>query len=228
MLTGAWPHLAVFDMMGTVVEDDGSVPACMKAAMTELDLPCPEEAIDRVRGASKREAFRLLVDEAGGDRDTLTGDAVYTAFLRHLTGRYTASPPRAVPGAPEALRWLRSRGVRVALNTGFNRAIVELLLRAMGWERDSVDCVVSGDDVARGRPAPDMIRLAMARTGVEDPARVMVVGDTALDLAAGQAAGAGWIVGVSSGAHPRARLEQAPHTHLLPSVAALPALLGEA
>jgi len=90
-----------------------------------------------------------------------------------------------------------------------------------------IDAIVCGDEVVAGRPAPAMIFEAMRRTGVSDPTRVMVVGDTVLDLQAGRAAGAGWVVGVTSGAHDRARLLQAPHTHLLQSVAEIPRLLGE-
>ncbi len=57
-------------------------------------------------------------------------------------------------------------------------------------------------------------------------AGVMVVGDTVLGLQAGSAAGAGWVVGVTSSAHDRARLSQAPHTHLWQTVAEIPKLLG--
>ncbi len=42
-----------------------------------------------------------------------------------------------------------------------------------------------GDDVPNGRPAPDMILLAMKLTGVDDPAQVANVGDTTLDLESG-------------------------------------------
>ena len=54
------------------------------------------------------------------------------------------------------------------------------------------------------------------------------VGDTTLDLQAGHAARVRWNVGVLSGAHTRARLETAPHTHIIDSVAALPGLFGDA
>jgi phosphoglycolate phosphatase-like HAD superfamily hydrolase len=82
--------------------------------------------------------------------------------------------------------------------------------------------VVCGDDVARGRPAPDLIVRAMAATGTADASVVANVGDTTMDLEAGHAAGVRWNVGVTSGAHDRARLERAPHTHLIASVADLP------
>jgi phosphoglycolate phosphatase-like HAD superfamily hydrolase len=65
----------------------------------------------------------------------------------------------------------------------------------------------------------------MAATGVTRANRVANVGDTTRDLEAAARAGVGWNVGVLSGAHDRATLARAPHTHLIDSVADLPALL---
>jgi len=53
-----------------------------------------------------------------------------------------------------------------------------------------------------------------------------VVGDTPLDLQAASNARAGWVVGVLSGAHGLETLGATPHTHLLPSIAAMPRLFG--
>ena len=94
------------------------------------------------------------------------------------------------------------------------------LMAALAWQ-DAVDTVVCGDDVASGRPAPDLIHEAMANVGVTEPLQVATVGDTSLDLEAGAAAGVGWNIGVLSGAHGRDALERSPHTHILGSVADL-------
>jgi phosphoglycolate phosphatase-like HAD superfamily hydrolase len=56
--------------------------------------------------------------------------------------------------------------------------------------------------------------------------RVASAGDTVLDLQAGHNAGAALNIGVLSGAHGRDQLQSAPHTHLLDSVAQLPALIA--
>jgi phosphoglycolate phosphatase-like HAD superfamily hydrolase len=70
-----------------------------------------------------------------------------------------------------------------------------------------------------------MILTAVLRLRIDDVAEVAVVGDTSSDLLAGTRAGASVVVGVLSGAHSRAELEGAPHTHIIRSVAELPALL---
>jgi phosphonatase-like hydrolase len=126
-----------------------------------------------------------------------------------------------VRGAAGTFSLLRERGIRVALNTGFDRETTDLLLEALGWADGIVDAVVCGDDVKLGRPAPYLIFHAMETVGVRDVHRVANVGDTVLDLQAGYNAGVRWNVGVLSGAHDRQKLESALHTHVIPSVAEL-------
>jgi len=111
------------------------------------------------------------------------------------------------------------------LNTGFDRDITSLLLAALNWDRGLVDAIVCGDDVAHGRPAPDLIFAAMKAVAVHDAQCVANVGDTVRDLEAAQGAGVKWNIGVLSGAHSLAKLQQAPHTHLVETVARLPDLL---
>jgi phosphoglycolate phosphatase-like HAD superfamily hydrolase len=64
----------------------------------------------------------------------------------------------------------------------------------------------------------------MEATGVASVHEVMCVGDTVLDLQAGRNAGVRYVVGVLSGAHKKSQMEKERHTHLIESVAALPAL----
>jgi phosphonatase-like hydrolase len=216
-------ELVVMDMAGTTVRDAGEVPGAFRAALAAHGIALTDAEIEAVRGASKREVVaRLLATHQPGAPPDLA-DAVYADFRSALAARYRAGV-RAVDGAEDTIRWLRDRGIRVALNTGFDREIVALLLDALGWADGMVDAVVCGDDVRQGRPAPYLIHRAMEAVGATDVRRVMNVGDTELDLRAGWNAGVAWNVGVTSGAHPRDRVERVPHTHLIESVADLPEL----
>jgi phosphonatase-like hydrolase len=214
---GLTPALVVFDLAGTTVRDSGQVPAAFAAALAESGIAVTAADLTAVRGASKRQAVLHLIPE-GPERATIA-EAAYAAFRDHLTRLYRAGGVEPIAGAAGVFSSLRARGVRVALNTGFDRDITSLLIDTLGWNRGVVDAVVCGDDVERGRPAPDLIRQAMAETGTAGAASVCNVGDTVLDLMAGRSAGVGWNVGVLSGAHDRSRLEAAPHTHLFDSVA---------
>jgi phosphonatase-like hydrolase len=215
-------ELVVLDMAGTTVHDGGEVPAAFRSALTAHGVAVTDDELAGVRGASKREVIRTLVTRHQPDALPSLAEEVYDEFRAALAERYGAGV-RAVEGAEDVFDWLRRRGVRLALNTGFDRVTTDLLLDALGW-RDAVDAVVCGDEVREGRPAPFLIFRAMEATGAGSVHRVMNVGDTELDLRAGWNAGVGWNVGVLSGAHPRERLERAPHTHLVASVASLPEL----
>jgi phosphonatase-like hydrolase len=141
-----------------------------------------------------------------------------------LARRFSESV-QAVPGAERTFAWLRRQGVKVALNTGFDREITDLLLNALQWSTGVVDAVACGDEVRLGRPAPYLIFRCMELTETLSVHEVAVLGDTVLDLQAGHSAGAKWNIGVLSGAHSREKLECEPHTHLIASVADLPGIL---
>lgn len=213
------PELVIFDVAGTTVEDGGQVPGAFASALGAHGIAVTAEQLEGVRGSSKREAVLRFVPE--GPRRAETAARVYESFRAGLARRFREGGVREVPGAAETFRALRARGARLALNTGFDRETTALLLDALGWAEGVVDAVVCGDDVARGRPFPDLILRAMETLGVRDARRVANVGDTALDLRAAHAAGVRWNVGVLTGAHGRRLLGAAPHTHLIPSVADL-------
>lgn len=218
----AAPGLVVFDVAGTTVRDRGEVPAAFRAALAAHGLAVDDDTLRGLRGASKRHAVQALVP-AGPERAERSG-TIYAEFRRRLVDRYRQDGVAAIDGAAELFVALRARGIAVALTTGFDADVTALLLEALGWDGHLVDVVVTGDRVPRGRPAPDLIHAAMEASGVTRCERVAAVGDTVRDLEAGHRAGVRWNVGVLSGAHDRATLAQAPHTHLLASVAELPRL----
>src|SRR5205814_951561 len=147
-------ELVVFDLAGTTVADRGEVSSAFTAALSEAGIAVTPEQLRAVRGASKREAIaRLLPDEP---RRSERAEQIYVSFRAHLE-RSFASGVAPIPGAQNVFAWLRGRGVRVALNTGFDRGTTALLLAALGWSNGVVDAILCGDDVTQGRPAPYLI-----------------------------------------------------------------------
>lgn len=213
--------LVICDMAGTTVEDAGQVPAAFTAALAEQGIVLSPAEVNAVRGASKRQTIHALTPE-GSDRAARSA-ATYAAFVRHLKAAF-AQGVRPVAGAVETFRWLRERGVKIALDTGFDREITNLLLTALDWQTGVVDAVVCGDEVSAGRPAPYLIFRCLEAAGVQSVHRVAAIGDTVLDLQAGHHAGVRWNIGVLSGAHRREQLAREPHTHLIAHVGELPQL----
>ncbi len=212
-------RLAVFDLGGTLIHDTADVAAIFKAALARYALEVDDRQLLALRGAAKLEVITHI---AAGSR--VEPKRIYATFQDLLVAAFSENGVRAIDGALQALERLAHRGLRIALTTGFDRRITAGLLAQLAWQA-RIDAVVCADEVAVGRPAPYMIFRAMEQTGVQDVREVLNVGDTDNDLLAGHHAGVGANLGVLSGAHDRARLEKAPHSALLASVAEVPTWL---
>jgi phosphonatase-like hydrolase len=220
-------ELAALDMAGTTIDEGGAVYDALQGAVAAEGVEVDEAAVQRWMGTDKREAIAGLVLEGGRARPTPQDvERMFIRFRELLAAAYAARPPVPIPGAPEAFEALRAAGTKVALTTGFSQDVVDPLLASLGWDMGVVDAVVCADDVPTGRPAPYLVFRAMERTGVVDVRRVLVAGDTAVDLRSGTNAGAGAVVGVGTGKLGLEGLRAEPHTHLVTSVADLPALIA--
>jgi phosphonatase-like hydrolase len=222
-------ELMVFDVAGTTLYDGDAVNHCLRGALAGAGLDVTRQAVNEVMGLPKREALRVLIRRSAL-RDALTGqiEAIHTDFTARMLRFYREHPTvREVPGTSATFRRMHEAGIRVALDTGFGRDILQAVLDRIGWvECGLVDATIASDEMPRGRPHPDMIHRLMAELGVEDPARAGKVGDTPADLLEGQAAGCGLVIGVTEGSHTRAELADHPHTHLIGTITELPPLLG--
>lgn len=219
-------RLVVLDVGGTIIEDRGDIPQELRSALSHHGIGSTPEEISRWRGAAKREIVRHFVElqspPPSVDREKLIGQ-IYDEFTRRLIEVYATVPP--IAGAEDAIRQLRQSGYLVATTTGFDRAITLPIFRRLGWEKYFA-AIICSDDVAQGRPSPFMLFHAMEAARVNSVTEVMAVGDTPLDLQAGTNGGLRGVVGVLTGASTEEKLRREPHTHILPSVAALPALLA--
>ncbi|MFG3102847.1 HAD family hydrolase [Streptomyces sp. NPDC048182] len=220
-------HLVVLDMAGTTVADGGLVERAFDAAARELGVepgtPDHAEKLDHVRatmGESKISVFRHLF----GTEDRAR--RANTAFEKAYGESVDAGLIAPVPGAREAVEELAADGRTVVLSTGFARVTQDAILAALGW-RDLVPLTLCPADAGgRGRPYPDLVLEAFLRTKAADALRqVAVVGDTSYDVLSGVRAGAGLVGGVRTGAHGDDAFRAAGATHVLDSVADLPALL---
>lgn len=216
-------ELAVLDMAGTTVTDDGLVLRAFDEAATAVGVPGSGEEREAARtyvrdtmGQSKIEVFRHLF--GAEDRAQQANAAFEQAYTDSIDGGIAP-----VPGAAEAITRLREAGVKVALTTGFSPATQQRIIDALDWA-DIADLVLAPGDGGRGRPYPDLILNALLRTGIDDVAKVAVLGDTTSDILSGLRAGASIVAGTLTGAHDADTLTAAGATHVVASVADFPAL----
>lgn len=221
-------ELAVFDMAGTTVYDPDLVALALRDALAQANCHASLAELRALMGYTKPAAIRSMLathDLAADDADVMR---VHAEFVQRMLDCYRSNEAvRPMAGAEEVFAWLRHRGIKVALNTAFSQDIAECLIERFGWrQRGLIDAAISADRVAHGRPAPDMIRALMTQCGVRDPARVLKVGDTEVDIREGRAADCGLVVAVTTGAYTRDELLAHRPDAVLDSLHELPALLG--
>ena len=222
-------ELVIFDMAGTTVNDEDGVNRCVRDTLRQVGVAVSREAVNTVMGIPKPDALRYLIEQSG--RRELLGErieAIHADFVARMIRFYQSDPSvYEIPGTSDTFRRLRASNIKVALDTGFSRDIVDVVLARLGWSvSNQLDATVASDEVARGRPYPDMIQKVMGDLGVREAHCVAKVGDTPSDLQEGINAGCGLVVGVTGGSHSAGQLRLCDHTHLIGTVAELPALLG--
>ena len=141
---------------------------------------------------------RQLFDDTFGQRnDTIIPRILGRPVSREECERFSQTKEAAyrevvgekispVPGAVELVRSLQERGVPCAVASSAPAENVHLILSSLRIER-AMDATVSGSDVERGKPAPDVFLLAAARLGIR-PERCVVVEDAPDGVSAARAA----------------------------------------
>ena len=224
--------LAVFDLYGTTVVDDGGVEESIIAALSYVGLGISRADLAPLKGISKSQTIRKLCDEHF-DHDlyeyqsaSLMASDAYDAYMRNMLKWWQKNPPRAVKGAEEVIMELRANGVKVAFTTGFEKGLAFPLLVAMGWDTHKMP-YVTPDMVREGRPSPDMLLEAMRVCKIDDASVVMAVGDREVDILAGAAAGVGVNVRVNPTQGAGGKPVKTPVSHFsLQSVMDIPNLLN--
>jgi phosphonatase-like hydrolase len=235
-------ELVVFDMAGTTVQDDQTVENCFYEAAVQTGLEVSRRRINAMQGIAKRSVIETFWAETiGKDHPEYIAkvDATYRLFCELLENHYLTHPVVPTEGALETFTWLRSKGVKIALTTGFYRKVTNIILQRLGWDQgldanyrgnghSVIDLSLTPDETERGRPHPDMILKAMEILGISDPKKVINIGDTPSDLQSGRAAGCLLSLGVTNGSHTREELLQYENDGLLDSMRAFPGFVKAA
>ncbi len=173
----------VFDLDGTLLDTERAYRAAFLETLAGFGLVLPCGAYDELVGLStvaRRDLLPALLGNACAVDPFL--QLYYANRARHL-----AAGIGVKPGAPELLALLSALAIPVGIATSASAATAARHLAACGLaERFRV--VVSRDDVARGKPAPDGFLLAAARLGAA-PRDCLALEDSAHGVAAAHEAG---------------------------------------
>ncbi|HUB39928.1 MAG TPA: HAD family phosphatase [Streptosporangiaceae bacterium] len=219
--------LACCGLIGTLVADEGLVERSFAEAIATQGVVSGTSAFARrmsqvhqARGRSAADVLRLLFPD-----NEARAQAAQLAFDRALAdavGRVAIHP---VPGAVQVLDQLRAAGIAVCVLTSLPRRVLDRVVDAAGLGCH-IDLALSPDDVPRGFPAPDLVLMAVLRTGTGSVGEVAVIHGTGAGVEGGRRSGASIVAGVLTGPHPARRLRSAGATDVLESIADLPAVMG--
>lgn len=223
------PKLIVFDLAGTTVNDNKDVPRILQSIFKKIHKRISIQEASEVMGIPKPVAIRMLLERHKypyiSEMLVLEMHAHFVLKMSKFYKEHASVMEKN--GASSVFKICKQHGIKVVVDTGFDRAIVEPLLERMGWiKNELIDGSVTSDEVVNGRPYPDMIYKAMELTGVTDIASVAKVGDTMSDLEQGTVAGCPWVIGVTTGAYTRDALQKGPHTHLVQNLVEILPILG--
>ncbi len=178
-------HLAViFDMDGVLVDSYHAHFKSWQAVAAEEGLDLTEADFASQFGRTSREIIAASwgEDRYGDEEIAAMDDRKEAAFREILRADFPA-----MPGALELLRSLDGAGFALALGSSGPPANVELVLDELDARR-LFGAVVTGMDVTRGKPDPQVFLTAAARLGVP-PERCAVVEDAPAGVVAAKAAG---------------------------------------
>ena len=176
--------LVVFDLDGTLIDSSRDLAAALNQALDRLHPGTPALSVEEVRGMIGDGALKLITRalRAMGLEDA-PQDAL-PVFLDCYRGRLLEET-RLYPGVSEMLEALASRHLAVLTNKpgDFSRTILEGLGVARFFRR-----VYGGGDLPAKKPDPIGLHRLLADAGVAAD-RAVMVGDSAIDVRTGRAAG---------------------------------------
>jgi HAD superfamily hydrolase (TIGR01509 family) len=172
----------VFDLDGVIVDSEQVWDEVRQAYTREVGGTFTEAATRAMMGMSSPEWSRYMSESLGVPG---TPEEINAAIVERMLERYGASPP-LIPGAVDAVRRIGARWP-LAIASSSNPELIEVVLRAAGID-SLFEAAVSSEEVARGKPAPDVYLETARRLGV-DPGRCAAIEDSHAGIRSAKSAG---------------------------------------
>jgi HAD superfamily hydrolase (TIGR01509 family) len=172
----------VFDLDGVLIQSEEVWDDVREQFTRERGGRYDEEIQRAMMGMSSTEWSRYLHDSAGIPDEP---EEINAEVVRRMLGAYETELP-LIDGAQDAVRRLAGE-FRLAVASSSNRPLIDAVLRAAELE-SYFEATVSSEEVAHGKPAPDVYLEAARRLGAE-PAHCAAVEDSHGGIRSAKAAG---------------------------------------
>jgi HAD superfamily hydrolase (TIGR01509 family) len=206
------PAAVLFDIDGTLVDSNYLHVVAWMHAFQSAGRHVEAWRIHEAIGMDSDKLLdRLLGEQAAKLSDDVKGEH---------NRRYAEFSPllRPFDGARQLLRGVADHGAKVVLATSAPADELKMLRELLDVE-DAVETVTNAEDVSTAKPAPDIVQVALERSGVE-AAEAIFVGDAVWDVQAASKAGVACIAVSSGGVH-EVELRREGAARVYPSVRAL-------
>jgi len=181
--TSGEPIGVIFDLDGVLIDSAALHFQSWCQLANELDAGLTREQFHATFGRQNRDIIPDLFGVSAPDRVRALADRKEAIYRDLVRGR-----PPAVDGAVGLIRALMARGARLAIGSSAPRQNIDLILKEMDVYA-AFEAIISGDDVSRGKPDPQVFALACEALGLA-PARCVVIEDAPAGVQAAVTAGA--------------------------------------
>ncbi len=208
----------LFDMDGVLIDSEALMAKSGILALREFGVEARAEDFLPFVGRGEDKYIGGVAEKHGVRYDIAMKDRAYD-YYGELVGKEATVPADTLP----TLQALHARGVKMAVCSSADRVKVQYNLRAIGADASLFCAIVTGSDVAKKKPAPD-IYLKGAQLLGEQPESCLVVEDAPSGI---QAAHAGGIraVGIVSSFSAQELTQQAKPEYLIGTLSELLQLL---
>jgi len=184
----------VFDLDGVIVDSEQVWDDVREEYVRETGGTYTDHSAHDMMGMSSPEWSAYMAEELHVPG---TPEEINAAIVARMLERYGEAPP-LLPGAVDAVRRIGA-WVPLAIASSSNRELIDVVLRVSGLAAD-FSATVSSEEVARGKPSPDVYLEAARRLGVQ-AARCGAVEDSHNGIRSAKAAGM-WVVAVPNAHYP--------------------------
>lgn len=207
----------LFDMDGVLVDSEPVITAAACEALNRYGIPAVRADFKPFTGMGENRFLGGVCEKYGR-----AFELPMKALCYEIYGELVDRELTVYPGTKPALAELTAQGRRMVLASSADKVKVDHNLRVAGIPHATFLATLSGDDVERKKPHPDIYLLAAQRAGL-DPTECAVVEDAVAGIEAAKAAGAYAIAILTT--FPEAALREAGADVVIADISQLPRAL---
>lgn len=174
--------LVIFDMDGVLVDSEKATAESAIAALKHWGIDAEPEDFRPYRGMGERSYLGGPAEDHGVAFVPEMKERMYELYDRNI------GDIKVYPWSESIVKKAKAAGYAVAVASAADKAKVDINLRRLGMTVTDFDAFVTGIDVEKKKPAPDIFLMAAAKAGY-DPADSVVIEDAIAGVTAGKAAG---------------------------------------